>query len=179
MNQATTTESISLRKGLLQAKISKAKSIEDYDHLSSLTAQWVHRYGLESFDEIELKAMDEVGIKSIQESSSQVDLSQSYREVKEATSLEISDGSSIEEFDSKTFECVDLKPSEELNDDVTGSMDSVNAQIGYSPKKEIYENSDQNLIDLDNFNAPAPPCPSISHFRRWLTSFDNSSRKAS
>ncbi len=179
MNKATSSEYFSLRRGLLQDKISKAKSIEDHGQLSSLTARWVHRYGLESFDQLELQDLDKIGVQPIKELSQHKGLSLASMEVSEPSPLEISKTGPSEECHLHTLNRKTIKPYEERSVDDIGSTKLVNESNTDSVPQDTNTDLDRNLMQLETINAPAPPRPSISHFRRWLPSFDDGSRKAS
>ncbi len=179
MNQATSSEYFSLRRGLLQDKISKAKSIEDHGLLSSLTARWVHRYGLESFDQLQVQNLEKIGVQPIKELSQHKDLSLASMEVSETSPLEKSKTVPFEECDLHTLASKTIEPYEEINADNVDSIKLVNESNTDSFLQDNNRYLDRNLMQLDTINAPAPPRPSISHFRRWLPSFDDGSRKAS
>ncbi len=183
MNQTTTAEFISLRKGLLQAEISKAKLLEDLYQLSSLKAKWVHRFGLNSLDEIDFQTLGAIGEEPIEKLILEGDLIQGDKEVEETRPLEgdlIQGDKEVEE--TRPLEVSSTLARQELDSETTQSqLDLAKETIGNFPKQETNKNIDHSLLELerDIVNAPPPPSPSISHFRRWLTSFDESSRKAS
>ena len=73
MTFSTSTEFISLRKAQLQSKIHEAIALGDYHHLSSLKGRWAHRYGVETFYELENIDENLLFKQSVQATSLEVD----------------------------------------------------------------------------------------------------------
>ncbi len=185
------TDFISLRKDHLSYQISKAIEFDEKEQLFALRTQWVHRFGIETLQDIESK--EEV-LSFPVESEQELNISKENNYEKaavlgEATSLinevdksenSIEASSLIEKVENPHLlsnqEQIDLfKKEESIETPVDGKKDQAlpinNNEITELSKQEDMSNREEklaNTLDTNLIEFLPPPVPSLNHWRRWL-----------
>ncbi|KGG12943.1 MULTISPECIES: hypothetical protein [Prochlorococcus] len=181
MNSTKTTELLSSRKDWLQNQISQATIENNKQLLSVLEAQWVHRYGLETLHETDLKDATLHLPKNFPSDINQLDKSTSGRGssekslIKDSAKVGFQLSSQIQE-ETLTQNVIELedKIDRDFIDEASKDLSEVDGLI--TNREEQIE---QSIIEAVNISAPPPPPPSISHLRRWLPSILDRNMEAS
>ncbi|AAP99493.1 MULTISPECIES: hypothetical protein [Prochlorococcus] len=160
------------RKDQLRSQIQEAVELDANDHLHCLKAQWVHRYGIETLQEIELK-------EKILEVSTNKDL-----EIFQPSKSDMFDEQkSIEENKTLANTLIQETSLQDSSNSQSCQLDNVELEttelIDKAQSCSSDEDNDQLFTPLSSPNSPPPPPPSLNHLRRWLPLIGDSLPKAS
>lgn len=180
MTSTKQNDFIALRKAQLLSEISFATTHND-QHLSALQALCVHRYGLGALNELGISGKGLVLNKSSETSAeNEVILDKTvFEDASESISAEhLISPLKVEVSSDAITNTVSVDQNKVVLEQLA-SDDSHHCHL----QEEVLDNSKDQagglLVNSCNEDAPAPPPPSISHLRRWLTSFESEDLKAS
>ena len=167
MKDTFCNDRFSSRRNDLKAQLCAALDLNERTHFSSLEAQWVHRYGLDTLptlfgDNCLVKNQNNVDVHD--EKVDDSTFIPSEGDVKDQRKDLVVPSCNFD--DSECSEEIDNSDPEELND-------SSDEGIDYS--RDIT----QILEASEILPAPPPPPPSLKHLRRWLPRIEDDLPEAS